>query len=136
MDTTSVVDELPARPRAVVVGAALLLGSAVALLVTWTLGIDAVESNGARVFFVVLWGFLAWSAYHGAGWVRGATVAVFLVAVWGLANAPSFEGAVQALPTGDVVAKAFALVALVSLWSPAARHWYGLARELRLREGE
>ena len=63
------MDALPVRPPTVVVGSAILLGGAVTLLMMWVLGIDAVESNGARVFFVVLWTFLAWSAYAGGGWV-------------------------------------------------------------------
>jgi len=57
----------------VVAGSAVLLGGAVMLLLMWVLRIDAVESNGARVFFVVLWTFLAWSAYAGGGWVRTPT---------------------------------------------------------------
>ena len=109
----------------------MLLGSAVILVLAWALGVDAVESNGARVFFVVLWGFLAYSAYTGAGWVRGATVAVFGIAVVGFVNAPSLVLAVRAVPLGDVAAKARALSALVALWSPPATGWGAAVKQAR-----
>ncbi len=125
------MNKLPARPNSVVVGAALLLGSALALAGTWALGIDAVESNGARVFFIVLWGFLAWAAYGGAGWVWLAIVAVFVVAAWSGLNQPSFTEAMRAMPAGGALAQSFALVALAVLWTPTARKWFASARELR-----
>lgn len=131
MGTSGVYEHVPPRPAPVTAGAALLLGSAVILVLTWALGVDAVESNGARVFFVVLWGFFAYSAFSGAGWVRGATVAVFGIAVVGFVNAPSFVLAVQALPMGDVAAKALALSALVALWSPPANGWFAAVKQAR-----
>ena len=50
---------LPARPAAAILAAALLLGGAAVLLLTWLLRVDDVASNGAHVFFVVLWTYLA-----------------------------------------------------------------------------
>ena len=131
MDTTRDVSQLPSRPAPVTFGAAMLLGSAVALVATWLLGIDVVESNGARVFFVVLWGFLAWSAYSGVGWVRGATVAILVIAILGFVNAPSFVDAVRGMPLGDGVAKVLALLSLGALWSPAANRWFAAVRQTR-----
>ena len=131
MGTSGVDDHVPRRPAPVTAGAALLLGSAMILVFTWALGVDVVQSNGARVFFVVLWGFLAYSAYTGAGWVRGATVAVFGIAVVGFVNAPSFVLAVRGLPMGDVAAKALALSALVALWSPSANEWFAAVKQAR-----
>lgn len=131
METSGHHDHLPPRPAAVTAGAALLLASAVILVLTWALGVDVVASNGARVFFVVLWGFLAYSAYAGAGWVRGATVAVFGIAVVGFVNSPSFVQAARALPVGDTAAKALALSALVALWSPPANGWFAAVKQAR-----
>ena len=128
---TSAYASVPPRPPPITAGAALLLGSALILILTWAFGVDVVESNGARVFFVVLWGFLAYSAYTGAGWARGATVAVFGIAVVGFVNAPSFVLAVRALPIGDVAAKALALSALVALWSPPANGWFAAVKQAR-----
>ena len=116
-----------------VVGSAILLGGAVMLLLMWLLGIDAVESNGARVFFVVLWTFLAWSAYAGGGWVRTAIVAIFVVSAWGWVNAPSLKDALAGMSKGDVVAKALALVALATLLMPASRRWFAAARDVQSR---
>lgn len=116
-----------------VVGATILLGGAVTLLMMWVLRIDAVESNGARVFFVVLWTFLAWSAYAGGGWVRTAIVAVFVVSAWGWVNAPSLAEALAAMSKGDVVARALALIALATLLMPASRRWFAAAREVQSR---
>lgn len=131
METSVVHQHVPPRPAPVTAGAGLLLGSAVILVITWTFGVDAVESNGARVFFVVLWGFLGYSAYTGAGWVRGATVAIFAIALLGFVNAPSFVHAVRTLPMGDVAAKALALSALVALWSPPANVWFTAVKKTR-----
>ncbi|MDE0420008.1 MAG: hypothetical protein OXK76_03840 [Gammaproteobacteria bacterium] len=135
MEMSGEHDHLRARPAPVTAGAAMLLGSAVILVLTWAFGVDAVESNGARVFFVVLWGFLAYSAYTGAGWVRSATVAVFCIAILGFVNAPSFVPAVQAMPIGDVVAKALAFAALVAFWSPPAHRWFATVKAARIAEG-
>lgn len=131
METSGDYHDVPPRPAQVTAGAVMLLGSAAVLVLTWALGVDAVESNGARVFFVVLWGFFAYSAYAGAGWVRGATVAVFAIAILGFVNAPSFVEAVNALPTGDIVAKALALAALGALWSPPANGWFSAVKRAR-----
>ena len=116
-----------------VAGSAVLLGGAVMLLLMWALGIDVVESNGARVFFVVLWTFLAWSAYAGGGWVRTAIVAIFVVSAWGWVNAPSLADALTGMSKGDVLAKALALVALAILLMPASRRWFAAARDVQSR---
>ena len=131
METPGVHHDVPSRPAQVTAGAVMLLGSALVLMLAWAFGLDAVESNGARVFFVALWGFLAYSAYAGAGWVRGATVAIFGITILGFVNAPSFVLAVQALPVGDVVAKALAIAALGALWTPPANGWFGAVKKAR-----
>ncbi len=135
METSDEAGQVGPRPAPVTAGAALLLGSAAVLVLTWAFGLDNVESNGARVFFVVVWGFLAYSAYTGAGWVRGATVAIFGIAILGFVNAPSFVPAVRAVPLGDIAAKALALSALVALWSPAANAWFRAVKSVRLAQG-
>ena len=119
-----------------VVGAAVLLAGAVLLLAMWAFRIDVVESNGARVFFVVLWTFLAWTAYTGGGWVRTAIVAIFAVSAWGLVNAPSPSEALAAMSAGDIAARALALVALATLLSPGARRWFAAARDIQSRTAE
>ena len=129
------MDQLPARPATVTYGAMLLLGSALVLILAWVLGVDGVSSNGARIFFIVVWGYLAFAAYRGAGWVRIAIVGIFGVTVWGGINAPSWDSALQRMTAGDIVAKGLALVALAVLCAPAARSWFAAARQLRDGEG-
>ncbi len=132
-EPTAIVGELPTRPTTVATGAALLSGSALVLALTWALGIDAIDSNGARVFFIVVWGYLAWSSYRGGGWVRWAIVAIFAASIWGDVNAPAFIDAITAMPAGEVTAKILALLALVVLCLPTARRWFAAAREFRVQ---
>lgn len=125
------ITELPPRPLAATAGAALLLGSALVLLLSWALGVDAVASNGARVFFVVVWGYLAWAAYRGGGWVRTAIVVIFAIAIWGAVNSPSLAATWRAMPAGELLAEALALAALAVMWLPPAHRWFAAAKELR-----
>ena len=125
------MEDRPPRPLAVTAAAGLLLGSAVVLLAAWASGFDAVESNGARVFFVVLWGYLAWCAYGGGGWVRTAIFAVFAVGLWGGFNAPSWAHALAAMPPGETLAKALAVAALVAMCLPPAHRYFAAAHAQR-----
>lgn len=133
MSRENPLEELPARPSAVMAGAALLLAGAVILFLAWILGVDSVESNGARVFFVVLWGYLAWSAYSGGGWVRLAILAVVAVTVWGGLNAPSLASAWNDATLGDLLARALAIAAAGVMLRTDARRWFASARELRAK---
>ena len=129
LETHGVI-RLPNRPVQVLVAAGLLLGSAAMLALTWAFGVDAVESNGARVFFVVVWSYLAWTIYGGGGWARWAIIAIFVATVWGGLNAASWQRAVDDITLGEAVAKALALVALGLTLHPAAREWFALVRRL------
>ena len=122
---------LPDRPLPAVIAAALLLGSAAALLLTWLLGADEVVSNGARVFFIALWAYLAWSAYHGGGWVRTAILAIFVVTAWSAFNAPSLGEALRTMPAGDQLARGLALAALAAMFTPPAHRWFSAAKQIR-----
>ena len=121
---------LPARPQQVVVGAWLLAVGAAALGLSWLVGLDVVESNGARVFFVVVWGYLAWVVRSGGGWARWAIVAIWIVTVWGLVNAPTLDAALAALTPGEVAAKSIALVAFCLLMHPASKRWFATVRQM------
>lgn len=125
------MSEMPTRPPVVAVAAALLLGSAVVLLAAWGLRIDAVESNGARVFFVVVWSYLAWSAFSGGGWVRAAVLAIFAITAWGAFNAPSWAESIAGVPPGEAAAKVLAALALLAMCTPPAHRYFAAARALR-----
>ena len=121
---------LPARPKQVVAGSWLLAAGAVVLCVPWLVGLDAVESNGARVFLVVVWGYLAWVVRAGGGWARWAIVAIWIVTIWGLINAPTLDAALAALTFGEVAAKTIAVAAFCLLMHPASKQWFAAARQL------
>ena len=123
----------PTRPRAVAVGATLLLSAAAVLALGWATGFDTVHSNGARVFFVVLWAYLGYTAFSGQGWTRHAILAVFVAKFWGLFNAPSLAAGASALTGTEATAELLVLVALVALWLPAARRWFN-DQAMRMRE--
>ena len=123
----------PMRPRAVAIGAGMLLLAAAVLTLGWALGFEAVRSNGARVFFVALWAYLGYTAYGGQGWARHAILAVFVAKLWGVLNAPSVGAGMATLTATEAVAEALALAALVALWLPSSRRWFN-SNVLRMRE--
>ena len=129
------MNALPARPKPVVFGTWLLGAGAAALALAWAVGLDAVESNGARVFFVVVWSYLAWTVHGGGGWARWAIVAILAMTVWGNLNAPSIGTAVDALTVGEVAAKTLAVAAFCLLMQPAARKWFAVTRQLVETDG-
>ena len=126
----------PMRPRAVVAGAALLLLAAVALVLGWAVGFDAVRSNGARVFFVVLWAYLGYTAWNGQGWARHAILAVFVAKLWGHFNASSLAAGIATLTATEATAEVLVLAALGAMWLPSARRWFAeSARRMREEPG-
>ena len=122
--------DLPARPLAVSVAGGLLLGSAVILLLSWAVWPETVVSNGARVFFVMLWALLAYAAFRGLGWVRLAIGLVFLASGWGVANAASLASAFADTPVSELLCSAMQVAALVLLCLPATGRWFAAVREL------
>ena len=131
MSDDTVPADLPPRPPVATAGAALLLGSALVLVLTWVLGVDAVASNGARVFFVVVWSYLAWSAFRGGGWVRTAIIVVFAITVWGSINSRAFGTNWLAMPSGELLARVLALAALAAMLLPSAHRWFAAVKRQR-----
>lgn len=123
-DVTTDTDEKIERPAFVTIAAALLGLAAGALLFEWLLMSEVVISNGAQVFFIMLWAYLAFAAIRGHGWVRGAIVAILIVTVWGFINADSFAAGLASTSTAALAGKALALVALVLMLLPGATGWF------------
>ena len=115
---------MPVRPQVIAVAAAAMLASAVVLLVVWIVWPDQVVSNGAQVFFIMLWTALAYVTFKGAGWVRYAIVAIFIVTVWGIANAASPLQSIATLAPWEVLCRALQVGALVLLFFPQAHRWF------------
>ena len=121
---SEVGDRLPARPRVVSVAAAALFASAVVLLMVWIVWPEQVASNGGQVFFIMLWTVLAYVTFRGAGWVRFAIGAIFIVALWGFANAASPLESMASLTPWEVLCRALQIGALVLLCLPEAHRWF------------
>ena len=108
--------------------AGLLLGSAALLLLAWFAWPETVVSNGARVFFVMLWSLLAYAAFRGLGWVRVAIGLVFAASAWGVANAESLPLAFATTTAAELLCSAMQLAALVLLCLPAPGRWFAAVR--------
>lgn len=122
--------DLPARPHTVSVAAGLLLGSAAILLLVWIVWPETVVSNGARVFFVMLWTLLAYAAFRGLGWVRVAIGLVFAASAWGMANAESLASAFASTAAPEMLCSALQVGALVLLCLPHSGRWFAAVREV------
>lgn len=122
--------DLPARPHTVSVAAGLLLGSAAILLLVWIVWPETVVSNGARVFFVMLWTLLAYAAFRGLGWVRVAIGLVFAASAWGMANAESLASAFASTAAPEMLCSAMQVGALVLLCLPHSGRWFAAVREV------
>lgn len=115
---------LPARPQVISVAAAAMFASAVVLLMVWIVWPEQVVSNGGQVFFIMLWTVLAHVTFRGAGWVRYAIVAIFVVAIWGVANAASPLESITGLAPWEVICRALQVGALALLCLPRAHRWF------------
>lgn len=120
--------DLPAvRPPAVVAAAALLLGAAAMLALGWALWPEQVVSNGARVFFVMLWATLAYAVFRGFGWVRLAIAATLIAWLWGASNSEALGEAIAGAAWPELASRAMQVAALALLCLPAARRWLAAA---------
>ena len=118
-----------ARPRTISIASYLLALNALCLLLWWLIMPETVISNGAQVFFILLWGSAAISLYVGIGWVRHGILAVLLVSVVGLLNTTNTFDGWTALNLADQVTRLVALGAVVALYLPNSRHWFSRMRE-------
>ena len=101
-----------------------MFASAIVLLMVWIVWPEQVVSNGGQVFFIMLWTALAYVTFRGAGWVRYAIVAIFIVTLWGIANAASPLQSVASLAPWEVLCRALQAGALVLLFFPQAHRWF------------
>ncbi len=121
---SEVGERSPARPRVISVAAAAMFASAVVLLAVWVAWPDQVVSNGGQVFFIMLWTLLAYVSFRGAGWARYAIAAIFVVALWGVANAASPLESMAGLPPWEILCGALQIGAFVLLCLPRAHRWF------------
>lgn len=121
----------PKPPMPLLIGSGILAFNAVMLLVWWVLFPEQVPSNGAQVFFIMLWLGAAWGIVSGESWIRVGIVAVLCIYVLGLMNQPSLIEGFSKINPSDHLSKLLALVAVVLFYEKSTRHWF---KALRLEE--
>lgn len=120
------------RPRTVSIASYLLASNALFLLLWWLFVPETVVSNGAQVFFIILWGSAAAALYLGIGWVRHGILAVLIVSFVGLLNTNNMWEGWSAFNLADQMTRLIAFGATVSLYLPISRNWFLHIREQQL----
>ncbi len=111
-------------PRPLLVGACLLEFNSFLLLVWWLVFPEDIASNGAQVFFIMLWFSAAWGLLLGEGWIRVGIACLLIAFVWGIVNQPSMTEAFTKLNFADVASKLVALIAVSLLYLPTSHRWF------------
>lgn len=112
------------RPITVSVASLLLVLNVLVLIGWWLIAPSDIESNGAQIFFTILWFSVGISVFRGYGWVRWAILAFLIVFLVEILNTGQPIGAMQQMSFGDQASKSMALVALVLLFLPQSHQWY------------
>lgn len=129
MNKTAETFELMDRPITVSIASVLLVLNVLILTGWWAIAPDQVESNGAQVFFTILWLSVGISVFRGFGWVRYATLAVLVIFFVEILNTGEPLAALLYMPLGDQASKSLALVAVLLLFLPQSNQWYKQIRE-------
>lgn len=119
-------------PRPLLVGAGLLEFNSVLLLIWWLVFPEDIASNGAQVFFIMLWFSAAWGLLLGEGWIRIGIACLLVAFVWGIVNQPSMIEAFTKLNFAEVASKFVALIAVSLMYLPTCHHWFKSRATLEL----
>lgn len=133
-NTTSFYEEIAqSRPQLVGLVSGLLGLNAVILLGWWILNPSDVESNGAQLFFILLWGTIAYAIYRGHSWVRYAIAVVVIAGFVEIINAHAPSELISKLSWDEKITKAIGLLAVLLLFYPISHRWYKSVKETRKR---
>ena len=121
------------RPQLVRFVAGLLGLNAVVLLGWWILVPSDVESNGAQLFFILLWGTIAYAIFRGHSWVRYAIAVVVVAGLVEIINAQAPGELINKLSWDEKISKSVGLLAVVLLFHPISHRWYKSVKETRKR---
>ena len=102
----------------------LLACNSVLLLVWWLIFPEDIASNGAQVFFILLWFGAAWGLLIGEGWIRVGIVCLIVAYLWGLINQPSLAEGLAKVNLADQLSKFIACIAVVLLYVPKSHQWF------------
>lgn len=122
VDSISTV--IRSRPTAICIASGLLAFNSVALTVSWFAQPNLVDNHGGEVFFIGLWGCLAYATFHAWGWVRATITGIWVAYLWGLLNTGNVLEGIATTSAADLVSKVLGLIVLILLWLPAGRNWY------------
>ena len=126
---------LPPRPKVILYGAALLGVCSIILVFAWIAAPDSVLSNGGQVFFIVLWAWLAYSAYFGAGFVRAAIALIIIGSVWSIINSDTGLTSLSiGSSAGDLLSKIIGIIALAVFTTKPARTWFQTIHTMQKNE--
>lgn len=121
------------RPALVRSTAALLGLNALILLGWWVIFPSDVGSNGAQLFFILLWGAIAYAIYRGHSWVRYAIAVVVVAGFVEFINANAPGELIRTLSWDEKITKSIGVVALILLFYPNSHRWYKFVKETRKR---
>ena len=111
------------RPKSITASAGLLAFNTLVLIFWWFIDPNHIDNNGGEIFFIALWGCLAYASFNAWGWVRTTITGIWIAYIWGLLNTGNVLGGIATTNPADLLTKALGLIALVLLWLPAARTW-------------
>ena len=120
----SISTAIRSRPMAIRVASGLLAFNTAALIVSWILKPNLVDNHGGEIFFIGLWGCLAYATFNAWGWVRATITGIWVAYLWGLLNTGQVLVGLTTTSTADLLSKILGLIALLLLWLPAGRNWY------------
>ena len=122
------------RPAIVNFAAVLLFINAVLILFWWILFPSDIASNGAQVFFIILWTSIAIAIYRGISWVRYATVILLLTFVGEVLNAKMPYELIANMNLAEQATKILSVIAIILVFVPQSHRWFREMRKLELQE--
>ncbi|MCY4143432.1 MAG: hypothetical protein OXG08_07090 [Gammaproteobacteria bacterium] len=112
------------RPRPVTIASMLLLLNVFVLLAWWIAVPQQVESNGAQLFFMIVWFSVSIAIFRGMSWVRYAILVTLAVFLCEILNSQQPMSMVVQMGLGDQLSKSLALVAAILLFLPRSHQWF------------
>ena len=112
------------RPIAIRVSSGLLTFNAAILILSWVVKPSLVNNHGGEIFFIALWGCLAYATFYAWGWVKATITGIWVAYLWGLLNTGNIFDGIATTTPADLLTKILGFIALVLLWLPTTRTWY------------
>ena len=120
------------RPRLVSIASSILAVNALILLIWWVFSPNGIQSNGAQMFFMIVWLTVSYAIYCGQGWVRYALIFMTVVFIGEMFNSrdPFFQF-FAAMSVDEKLTKMLCVGCIVLLFTPEANQWFKSTRATR-----